>query len=218
MNCDLVLGIDWLCKHNPKINWESNDIQFMCCWLVHDEPRFGDAQPLNLVIPIQMGDADLEMPAFNNSIDIVMLLEDEFFSQGWITAFGLINFAPDYINVAATMSNIASGNSILPPEAIKKIKSKVLAKYHGYINIFVDREASTLPPHCNQDINIELEEGKVPPFSPIYSLTPMEKVALHSYIAENLSKGFIRNSTSSAASPILFMKKPNSSLQLCIDY
>ena len=76
MNCDLVLGIDWLCKHNPKINWESNNIQFTCCQSVRDEPKFGDAQPLNLVIPIQMGDADLEMSAFDNSIDIVMLSEN----------------------------------------------------------------------------------------------------------------------------------------------
>src|SRR5260370_35416456 len=66
-----------------------------------------------------------------------------FFSQGWITAFGLINFVPDYINMAATMSNITLGNSIPPLEAIKKIKSKVPAKYHGYINIFIDRKAST---------------------------------------------------------------------------
>src|SRR5258706_7367245 len=46
----------------------------------------------------------------------------------------------------------------------------------------------------------------------------MEKEALHTYISENLAKGFICPSTSSAASPILFVKKPNGSLQLCVDY
>src|SRR5260221_7196228 len=46
----------------------------------------------------------------------------------------------------------------------------------------------------------------------------MEKEALYTYISENLAKGFIRPSTSSAASPILFVKKPNGSLRLCIDY
>ena len=147
MNCNLILGINWLCKHNLKINWESNDIQFTCCWLVHDEPKFGDAQPSNLVIPIQMGDAEMEMLIFDNSIDVMMLLENEFFSQGQITTFGLINFIPDYINVAATMSNITLGNSIPPPEAVNKIKSKAPAKYHGYINIFIKgsiNPASTL--------------------------------------------------------------------------
>src|SRR5260370_22311504 len=218
MNCDLILGIDWLHKHNLVINWESNEIQFMCCNSDQVELKSGDAQPSNLVIPIQMGDAIMEMPMPDNSIDVVMLTEDEFFSQGRITTFGFINFIPNSINVAMSTSNITPDNSILVPEAIDKTKAKVPEKYHGYINIFIDREAKTLPPHCDQDIKIELEEGKVPPFGLIYSLTPVEKEALHSYIADNLSKGFICSSTSSATSPILFMKKPNGSLQLCVDY
>src|SRR5260370_12149724 len=100
MNCDLVLGIDWLCKHNPIINWESNDIQFMCCDSYQVQPRSGDTLPLNPVVPIQMGDAVMDMSMPNNSIDVVMLTEDEFFSQDQITAFGLINFIPNSINVA----------------------------------------------------------------------------------------------------------------------
>src|SRR5260370_37784551 len=172
----------------------------MCCDLDHIEPRSGNAQPLNLVIPIQMGDAVMEMSAPDNSIDVMMLMEDEFFGQGWITTFGLIDFVPNSINVATSMSNIISDNSILVLEAINKIKAKVPDKYHGYINIFIDREAKTLPPHHDQDIKINLKEGKVPPFRPIYLLTPMEQEALHSYISKNLSKGFICNSTSSPAS------------------
>src|SRR5260370_34779355 len=104
-----------------------------------------------------MGDATMEMSTPNNSIDIAMLMEDEFFGQGWITTFGLIDFVPNSINVATSMSNIISDNSILAPEAVNKIKAKVLDKYHGYINIFVDREAKTLPPHCNQDTKIKLK-------------------------------------------------------------
>lgn len=38
------------------------------------------------------------------------------------------------------------------------------------------------------------------------------------WIAENLSKSFIRASSSSAASPILFVKKKDGSLRLCVDY
>ncbi len=95
------------------------------------------------------------------------------------------------------------------PGTLKYIKSQVPEKYHSFINVFVDKEATQLPPHQDQDIAIELEEGKTPPLSPIYSLTPMEKEVLHSYISDNLVKGFICPSTSSAASPILFVKKPN---------
>ena len=41
---------------------------------------------------------------------------------------------------------------------------------------------------------------------------------LREYIDDNLSKGFIRQSTSPAGAPILFVKKKDGSLRLCVDY
>src|SRR5260370_7740789 len=116
MNCNLILGIDWLCKHNPAIDWESNVLQFACCGMVHSNLRCGDNQPMYFVVPIQKGNTYpiLEFPTsgFDNSIDIAMLLEDKFFNQGQITAFGLIDFIPNSINIAVSMSNITSDNSV----------------------------------------------------------------------------------------------------------
>src|SRR5260370_1288010 len=176
---------------------------------------------MNLVDP-SSGDTRF----FNPSLDLVLVQDilisiisvDNFFSQNQIQAFGLINFVSDSIVIVASMGDTILDNSILAPGTIEYIKSKVPEKYHGFINVFVDKEATILPPHQYQDIKIKLEEGKTPPFSLIYSLTPTEKIALHSYISENLSKGVICPSTSSAASPILFVKKSTGSLHLCIDY
>src|SRR5258708_16752176 len=143
-----------------------------------------------------------------------------FFAQNQISAFGIINFIPDSIVLAASISNPTSEIPIPAPGTLEYIKSKVPEKYHGFLNVFVDKEATTLPPHHDQDIQIEIEDGKALPFSPIYShsLTLTEKEALHSYISDNLANGFIHPSTSSAASPILFVKKPNGSLCLCVNY
>ena len=55
-------------------------------------------------------------------------------------------------------------------------------------------------------------------FRPIYSLSAVELTALNAYLKENLSKGFIRSSTSPAGAPILFVKKADGSLRLCVDY
>lgn len=41
---------------------------------------------------------------------------------------------------------------------------------------------------------------------------------LKDYIDENLSKGFIRQSSSPAGAPVLFVKKKDGSLRLCVDY
>jgi hypothetical protein len=45
----------------------------------------------------------------------------------------------------------------------------------------------------------------------------MELATLREYIDENLSKNFIRHSKSSAGAPILFVKKKDRSLRMCVD-
>ena len=100
----------------------------------------------------------------------------------------------------------------------KEVKEAVPTKYHDYLDVFSPDEVKRLPDHRPYDINIELEEGKTPPFGPIYSLSQDERKALFEYIEHNLEKGFIRRSTSSAASPILFIKRKTGDLRLCVDY
>ncbi len=65
---------------------------------------------------------------------------------------------------------------------------------------------------------IELVEGKQPPYGPIYALSPVELETLKTYIETHLKTGFIRPSKSPAGAPILFDKKPDGSLRLCVDY
>ena len=65
---------------------------------------------------------------------------------------------------------------------------------------------------------IELQEGKEPPFGPLYPLSQKELEALYQYVEENLEKGFIRPSKSPAGALILFVLKKDGSLCLCVDY
>ena len=52
----------------------------------------------------------------------------------------------------------------------------------------------------------------------MYSIPASELQEIRKWIEENLSKGFIHASSSSCASPILFVKKRDGSLRLCINY
>ncbi len=56
------------------------------------------------------------------------------------------------------------------------------------------------------------------PFGPLYGLSCEDLLALKELIQENLSKGFIRASCSSAGAPILFIQKKDGTLRLCVDY
>ena len=100
-----------------------------------------------------------------------------------------------------------------------KAFTKVSAEYSDYSNVFSAENAAELPENTGMNEHaIELEEGKQPPFGPIYSLGPVELETLKTYIETNLANGFIRPSKSPAGAPILFDRKPDGSLRLCVDY
>ena len=92
------------------------------------------------------------------------------------------------------------------------------ARYSNFFDVFEKRNADRLPEHRPYDCPIELEEGAHPPFGPIYGLSKPELESLHMYLDENLAKGFIQPSKSLVGAPILFVKKKDSSLRLCVDY
>ena len=77
---------------------------------------------------------------------------------------------------------------------------------------------AVLPKHQPWDHEIKLQPGKKPGFGPIYSLSEKELQVLRRYLDENLKKGFIRESQSPAGYLILFAKKKDGSLRLCVNY
>jgi len=98
------------------------------------------------------------------------------------------------------------------------LKTQIPPKYHEYLDVFSKSKGITLPPRHQHDHKIDIKSGTTPPFSPIYSLSEVEQVALQQFLDENLANQFICPSQSSAGTPILFIKKKDSSLHLAVDY
>jgi len=96
--------------------------------------------------------------------------------------------------------------------------SAIPPEYHEFADLFSKKEADKLPPHKPYDHQIPLEPGKAPPFGPIYKCSPAELEAVRKYVEEHLRKGFIRHSQSSCSSPIVFAKKKDGTLRICVDY
>jgi hypothetical protein len=96
--------------------------------------------------------------------------------------------------------------------------AEIPREYRDFADVFSELKANNLPEHRTYDHKIELQEGAEPPFGPIYSLSEVELTTLKEYLQDNIEKGFIRTSTSPAGSPVLFVKKKDGSLRLCVDY
>ena len=85
-------------------------------------------------------------------------------------------------------------------------------EYHEFLPLFSEREARALPPHRYIDHAIPLKPDSKPPFGRMYSMSDSELKEVKAWIDDNLSKSFPRTSSSSAASPVLFVKKKDGSL------
>ncbi|KAA0053259.1 pol protein [Cucumis melo var. makuwa] len=86
-----------------------------------------------------------------------------------------------------------------------------------YPDVFLE-ELPGLPPHRVIEFSIELEPGTVPISRAPYRMAPAELKELKVQLQELLDKGFIRPSVSPYGGPILFVKKKDGSMRLCIDY
>ena len=67
-------------------------------------------------------------------------------------------------------------------------------------------------------MKIEIDETAKPPVGPIYPLSKSELGSLRTFIDEHLNIGFIQPSNSPFGTPVLFIKKKDGSLRLCIDF
>ena len=84
-------------------------------------------------------------------------------------------------------------------------------------DVFLD-DISGLRPDRAIEFVIELIPGTELISIPPYRMAPVELKELKAQFEELLSKGFIRPSTSLWGAPVLFVKKKDGSLRLCIDY
>ena len=91
-------------------------------------------------------------------------------------------------------------------------------EYHDFADVFNKSKAGKIADHQPYDLKITLDKGTVPPFGPIYSLSQEELAALRKFIDENLATGSIRPSRSPCGAPVLFIRKKDGSLQLCVDF
>nr|GEZ68075.1 DNA/RNA polymerases superfamily protein [Tanacetum cinerariifolium] len=84
-------------------------------------------------------------------------------------------------------------------------------------DVFPD-ELPRIPPAREVEFNIELIPGSEPISKAPYRMAPIELKELKDQLQELLERGFIRPSVSPRGAPVLFVKKKDGSMRLCIDY
>ncbi|KAA0048092.1 putative Retrotransposon protein [Cucumis melo var. makuwa] len=112
-----------------------------------------------------------------------------------------------------TWSILASIVDTREPEV--SLSSELLVR--EYLDVFPD-ELLRLPPSREIDFVIELEPGTTPISRAPYKMALAELKDLKVQLQKLLNKGFIRPSVSPRGGTILFVKKKDGSMHLCINY
>ncbi|GKB64171.1 putative reverse transcriptase domain-containing protein [Tanacetum coccineum] len=86
-----------------------------------------------------------------------------------------------------------------------------------FLEVFPD-DLPRLPPPRQVEFRIELIPGAAPVARAPYRLASSEMKELSDQLKELSEKGFIRPSSSPWAAPVLFVKKKDKTLRMCIDY
>ena len=216
----VVLGLPFLRNHDPSVSFRMSALKFdkpQCTSHVFD-PAGAPAS-----IPSAFDTLSLEPPSPPPNVELVS--KDQFTT--------MLQRNPDiechFLRVLegeeslALQSTEAGPEPAYPdpvdsPEYVKRITAIVPAKYHAHLEVFSQARASQLPPHRAADHAIDLVPDAKPTYSRIYPLSQPELDHLAAWIKENLDKGFIRPSKSPFGAGILFVKKKDGSLRLCVDY
>src|SRR5258707_9564564 len=200
----VVLGYDWLVCHNPSIDWAETKVVF---------PGSVKA-PEGLSTPIK--------PEFN--IQFVSTKNISCLCHEPGNSFYCLKHHA--ITEDVTAPQVLPHHSETPSDSYHVCTSSLTPDpmngipidYHKFHEVFSGIKADTLPPHQPYGLQISLEEGAKSFHGPIYSLSPPELTALQEFLEEHTQNGFICPTKSPWGAPVLFVKKKDGSLCLCVNF
>jgi len=220
-SCSIVLGYNWLTRYNPLIDWVLSSITFPA---KSKESPVSEPRPsMRATVSDEMepqpfsdnSDSDMPedtppptAPKATPKVDISLVN-----AVAYLRACELPGTQQFTLNLK-DISARASSTSDSPPNDL----SSVPEEYHDFADVFDKAKADTLAPHRPYDLKINLDEDSTPPLGHMYSLSQTELIALREFIDEHLATGFIRPSRSPYGAPVLFAKKKDGGLRLCVDF
>eukprot|EP00877_Chromochloris_zofingiensis_P000206 jgi/Chrzof1/10186/Cz04g31320.t1 len=199
---DIILGKDWLKVHNPSIDW-SKDVM-----VLHADR----AKPVIIRAVPEVCDKDdlfakCEKHSAKPEVLISNLQVKRLLRKSSTVAYCCYIKERLDVDVAAAADSKAGDDCT--PVAVEAL-----------LNEFADvfQERSGTPAVHDVHHTIELQEGAKPPYRQPYRMSTAELVELKKQLTELLDKGWIRPSSSAFGAPVLFARKKDGTLRLCIDY
>ncbi|KAA3484731.1 Transposon Ty3-G Gag-Pol polyprotein [Gossypium australe] len=155
--------------------------------------------------------------------NLMLLRFDEFdiiLGMDWLTTHDVtVNCGKKYIELRCengdTLCAESDEQDRSPVENELKIESvQIVCEYPDVFS----KELPRLPPIREVEFGIELAPGTAPISIAPYRMAPTKLKELKAQLQDLTKKGFARPSCSPWGAPVLFVKKKDGSMRLCIDY
>jgi hypothetical protein len=182
---DIILGLPWLKKVNPTIDWDSSEME-----IPNSLEQFTPFPPH-------------------------VLEANRLECQAWIKAGIITDASNEiWVYTGYTLSTklaMKAGEG----KAKKTFEELVLKEYQRYAKVFSETESYRLPKHQPWDHTIDLKPNAPETLKmKVYPMPINKQKTLNQFIQENLEKGYIIPSKSLMALPVFFVKKKTGNLRL----
>ena len=125
------------------------------------------------------------------------------------------NSSVDPSTASLELNNIEMNDAADPtPRSYNEHEERIMQEYK---DVFAPI-AKGLPPKRTHDHHIELIPHAQPVSKPAYRLSASENDELKAQLDKLIAHGHIRSSRSPFGSPVLFVKKKDGSMRMCVDY
>jgi hypothetical protein len=196
--CDAILGMTWLAKYNPETDWKAGTLSLHHQGQQHLLQRQLPHQQLNSV------DASPPNPTSSPSSTSIPLSSakqiKKLIRKNKIDTIILASIRPDHLTYDEPLSSEAE--SLLSE----------------FTDVFPSQLPSHLPPRRDVDHRIELTQSTPPTLRSVYRMSSTELDELKKQLDELVASGFIKPSKSPFGAPVLFVKKKDGSMRMCVDY
>lgn len=237
-----ILGTPWLSRHDPTIRWSRNEVIFdseycqTTCLKIPTQPR-----------ACNKGYEQVEEHTGEDRASKVQI-EDRGRTNGLRKKGGFSSTAPAFVPGKNRVTGTKSTRLSTPKHAIvsaaafrlsvqgaeifsveisdvpevqgnkKSVEQQIPEEYQDLRGAFSEQASNELPDHGPLDMKIEFKEGEEPRNTGLRPMSPVELEELRRYLEENLGKGWIRRSKSPVSAPIVFARKKDGSIRVCVDY
>lgn len=211
---DVILGTPWLASRNPNIDWVTNVVTFTHAGKLYNlqPPPFATEtlQGVHLLSALQF---KREMQ-HDDPVFMVLLSAPASPTSDPLACARAAETSTSSASVSPASSTLQLHSLHATPGPHSAVVSTLLTEFSDVLAPL----PGGLPPKRAIDHAITLEPHSHPPSRSIYKMSFLEMEELKKQLDELLEKGFIRPSLSPYGAPVLFVKKKDGSMRLCIDY